>query len=207
MKFVLFVEGHTEHKSLAPFLKRWLDPRLKAPVGITSIRFQGCDEFLKDINRRIGTLFSGKTGDDIMAAIGFLDLYGLRFPKQKKSVAQRFTWAKENIESKVNQPRYRQFFAVHEVEALLLSDPAIFPAPIARTLTKKASNPERINFEEPPAKFLMKLYRKHLRKNYKKTIMGNTLFNKLNPEKVTKKCPYFAKMLNEMLKIAKDHGL
>ncbi len=53
----------------------------------------------------------------------------------------------------------------------------------------------------------MKLYRKHLRKNYKKTIMGNALFNKLNPETVYNKCPYFGKMLNEMLKIAKGNGL
>jgi len=30
MKFILFVEGYTEDKALPQFLKKWLDPRLKA---------------------------------------------------------------------------------------------------------------------------------------------------------------------------------
>ena len=41
MKFVLFVEGHTEKKSIAPFLKRWLDPKLKQSVGFQVVRFDG----------------------------------------------------------------------------------------------------------------------------------------------------------------------
>lgn len=44
MKFVLFVEGHTEQKAVPSFLKRWLDPRLRQPVGIRTVRFDGWGE-------------------------------------------------------------------------------------------------------------------------------------------------------------------
>lgn len=46
MKFVLFVEGDTE-KSLAPFLKRWLDARLTKKIGIQIVKFYGCGELKK----------------------------------------------------------------------------------------------------------------------------------------------------------------
>ena len=41
MKFILFVEEHTEDKALPAFLKRWLDRRLESPVGIQTVRFSG----------------------------------------------------------------------------------------------------------------------------------------------------------------------
>ena len=41
MKFVLFVEGHTEKAALPAFLKRWLDPQLEQRVGLKPVRFEG----------------------------------------------------------------------------------------------------------------------------------------------------------------------
>ena len=41
MKFVLFVEGHTERKALPDFIRRWLDSRLAQRVGIKAVRFEG----------------------------------------------------------------------------------------------------------------------------------------------------------------------
>jgi len=49
MKFVLFVEGYTEEKIIAPFLKRWLDPRLQQRVGIQVVRFDGWAEMVDDL--------------------------------------------------------------------------------------------------------------------------------------------------------------
>lgn len=49
MKFVLFVEGHTEQKAVPSFLKRWLDPKLQQAVGIKSVRFDGWPELVKDV--------------------------------------------------------------------------------------------------------------------------------------------------------------
>lgn len=40
MKFVLFVEGHTEKQALANFLKRWLDPRLDSHIGFQVVRLE-----------------------------------------------------------------------------------------------------------------------------------------------------------------------
>ena len=51
VKFVLFVEGHTERKAIPSFLKRWLDPLLNQNVGIQPVRFEGWSEFRKKIAR------------------------------------------------------------------------------------------------------------------------------------------------------------
>ena len=207
MRFLLFVEGHTEQKALGSFLKRWLDPRLSLPVGITVIRFQGCDQYLGDIHQRAHTSLTGDKSNDIIAVIGLLDLYGLNFPDKLNSVTERYNWVKENIQKNVNHPKFRQFFLVHELEGLLFSDKNIFPDAISRVFPKKALRPETINFDEPPAKLLGKLYKEHINKDYRKTTTGKALFDKLNPEKAYEKCPYFKLMLDEMLHLAKDAGL
>lgn len=41
MKFILLVEGEAEKLAIAEFLKRWLDPQLKQPVGIKVVNFHG----------------------------------------------------------------------------------------------------------------------------------------------------------------------
>ena len=56
MKFVLFVEGDTE-KSLAPFLKRWLDARLTKKIGIQIVKFYGCGEFKKDLKNELNCIY------------------------------------------------------------------------------------------------------------------------------------------------------
>jgi hypothetical protein len=48
MRFILFVEGYTEDKTLPNFLKKWLDPRLTNPIGIRTVRFEGWSELVKD---------------------------------------------------------------------------------------------------------------------------------------------------------------
>jgi hypothetical protein len=48
MKFILFVEGKTEKQAVPEFLKQWLDPQLKQPVGIRAVRFEGWAELLRE---------------------------------------------------------------------------------------------------------------------------------------------------------------
>jgi len=195
MKFIVFVEGHTEEKAIASFLKKWLDKRLDLPAGISVIRFQGNSEYLVDIKDRVHMLFTGKNNQEIIAAIGLLDLYGLDFPEKIESVAKRYEWAKESIEKKVAHPKFKQFFAVHEIESLLFSDISIFPLPISKKITKKILKPETINFNEPPAKLLKRLYKEQLHKVYTKTTTGKSLFDRLNPDTAYQKCPYFKFMM------------
>jgi hypothetical protein len=64
--------------------------------------------------------------------------------------------------------------------------------------------PETVNFNEPPARLLDRLYRDRLRTTYKKIVNGRELFDKLDPEVARAKCPRLAEMLAEMLKMAKD---
>lgn len=177
MKIVLFVEGHTEKKALPEFFKRWLDPRLSEPVGIKVVRFEGWRDYDSEIATKVRLHLSGKTGVDVVAAIGLLDLYGpLFYPRGVSEPAERYVWAKEHFEARVNEPRFRQHFAVHETEAWLLSDRRLFPPEVAAALPGKCARPETVNFDEPPAKLLGRLYREKLRTTYKKTIDGANRF-------------------------------
>ena len=118
MRFVLFVEGYTENKALPQFLKKWLDPQLPNPVGIRTVRFEGWPELVKDAPKKAKMHLTGPNNNEIVAVISLLDLYGPTFyPDFLKESKKRYDWAKKEIEHKVNQPKFFQFFAVHEVEA------------------------------------------------------------------------------------------
>ena len=114
----------------------------------------------------------------MIAVVGLLDLYGasLSYPPNLTADA-KYALAKTELERRVGDPRFRQHFAVHETEAWLLSDPGIFPAAIRDRLANEADRPESVNFEEPPAKLLHRVYRAH-RREYKKVVDGSALLNK-----------------------------
>jgi hypothetical protein len=138
MKFILFVEGHTENKALPQFLKKWLDLRSNKPVGIKTVRFEGWPELVKDAPLKARMHLNGPDKDDIIAVISLLDLYGPTFyPEDCTDSKTRYDWAKKYIEYKVDQPKFFQFFAVHEVEAWLLSEPKIFPLAIQLIFPKQ----------------------------------------------------------------------
>jgi hypothetical protein len=95
------------------------------------------------------------------------------------------------------------FVAVHEIEAWILSQPQLLPASIQNGLPGRSAQPESVNFNEPPAKLLDRLYRTHERSGYKKIVYGSKLFDRLDPSVAYRKCPYLARMLDEMLTMAK----
>lgn len=204
MKFILFVEGHTEDKALPKFLKKWLDPKLTKPVGIKTVRFEGWPELVKDAPLKAKMHLNGPAKDEIIAVISLLDLYGPTFyPQHITASEERYVWAKKYLEDSVAQPKYYQFFAVHEVEAWLLSEPKIFPLTVQRAFTKKIDHPETVNFDEPPAKLLERLYHLHVMRSYKKVVNGRELFGKLDAEAAYKKCPKLKELLDKMLELAK----
>ena len=210
MKFVLLVEGQTESKVIPQFLKRWIEPKLSCTekVRIEPIRFAGSGELLRDVAKRTRTILNDpRSGRDVIAVVSLLDFYGstIQYPKGKDNIDDRCQWAKRDVEGRVDNERFRQFFAVHELEAWLLSQPGIFPADIRTHLPKKV--PETVNSTEPPKALLNRLYRDHTGKNYKVTTDGPNLFSKLNPEEAYRKCPHLQEMLDEMLKLAQEAGL
>lgn len=208
MKFLLFVEGHTEKKALPDFLKRWLDPKLEQKVGIKVVRFDGWSDYRKDTPKKARMYLDSDDRNDIVGVIGLLDLYGPTFyPADKTSAADRYTWAKKNIEDEVARPKFRQHFAVHECEAWLLSHQEVLPDEVKRALPGKCANPEEVNFNEPPKKLLQKLYREKLKSTYKEVTHGAALFASLDPTVAYGKCPRLKAMMDDMLKLAEEAGL
>ncbi|HVA79697.1 MAG TPA: DUF4276 family protein [Candidatus Binataceae bacterium] len=202
MKFVLFVEGETERGALPEFFHRWLDPRLPKRAGIRVVKFEGWRDYDREIEKKVKLNLSGGGGDDVIAAIGLLDLYGLEiFPNSAISVAHRYDFAKDYFERKVGDSRFTQYFAVHEIEALLFSDPEIFPTELRKSV-QAFKHPEEINFDKPPAVRLEKLYREKIKETYKKVTEGYDLFGKLDPEIVCARCPYFKRLLDDILNLA-----
>jgi hypothetical protein len=205
MRFILFVEGYTEDKTLPKFLKKWLDTKLNDPVGIRTVRFEGWPELVKDAPLKAKMHLSGPYKDDIIAVISLLDLYGPTFyPNHLEGCNERYDWAKHYIEDKVNHPKFFQFFAVHEVEAWLLSQPNIFPLKVKNALPKKIQNPETVNFNEPPAKLLERLFPMHMNRSYKKVVNGKELFGKLDPNIAYQKCQKLKELLDKMLELAQQ---
>jgi hypothetical protein len=208
VKFVLFVEGYTEHLVLKKFLARWLNAQLTQTVGIAPVRFDGSAELIRETPAR-AKIYLNSPKQDTLAVIALLDLYGaeLDYPKKLVAANDRYDWGKAHLEDKVKHPQFRQFFAVHELEAWLLSSPAIFPENMRNSIASKSERPEEVNSEEPPADFLKRVYKKFRPgQTYKKTTDGDELFAKIDPEIAAQKCPRLREMLDEMLKIAKAAG-
>ncbi len=200
MRIVLFVEGWTE-RELPAFLKRWLDPRLeKRPVGLKVVRFEGVSNYLSDVARKARLYL---TDEDTLAVFGLLDLYGLPLNLPDLGRDEKIARARQEIEAMIDRPfrdRFHQHFAVHETEAWLLSAPALFPHPVRERLPGKP--PEDINFDEPPSKLLDRLWRQTMKRSYKKIVQARNLFRCLDPEQVYIRCPYFRRMMDEMLQVA-----
>jgi hypothetical protein len=205
MRFVVLAEGQTEKESAAAFIKRWLDPQLTRPVGIQVVTFNGYAEFARKMAVKARMHLEGPKQVEVIAVVGLLDLYGPDFwPPDKTSVDERYVWGKAHLEREVDHERFCMFFAVHEFEAWLLSQPEIFPRSVASALpAAKTAQPERVNFNEPPAKLLDRVYTQATKKNYKKTTYGKQLFAKLDPMVAAQRCPYLKAMLDEMLRRAK----
>ncbi len=202
MKFVLFCEGATEYGALPNFLRRWLNSKLSQRVGIQPVGFNGWAEMVKDSPVKVSLHLRNP---DVIAVVALLDLYGPTFyPAHCTNVSERFEWAKASLEKKVANPRFRQYFAVHDVEAWILSQPEILPLAVRRKLPGKAAKPEIVNFDEPPAYLLNRLYEEATGRSYKKRTYGEELFRQLDPKVVREKCPYFRKLADELVELAEE---
>ncbi|MDY7076170.1 MAG: DUF4276 family protein [Chloroflexota bacterium] len=208
MKFVLMVEGWTEKERVVRgFLKRWLDPRLAQPVGINSVRFKGSSNYISNIASKAELYLAS---EDVVAVIGLLDLYGL--PKRVQQNFARDATVDEKVSSARRQivnlisvdirDRFRQHFAVHEIEAWLLAEPDRLPRGIALTSYQK-DHPETVDFDTPPSRLLNREWRRLFKRNYKEVTEMRNRLPTLDPDKVYQKCPHFREMMDEMLQLAR----
>ncbi len=212
MRFVLLVEGYTEHTAVPDFLRRWINSRdpMRDRVGIDPVNLKGGGKELLDriISKADYYLKGPGQNPNIIAVLGMLDLYNPSFdklwqPMRLNSVEERSDWAVKEISARVAHDRFRMFFAVHEVEAWLLSQPENLHVTLSNTDLAQCRSPEAINFMTPPSKWLNQRYQAQLRKKYKKVVYGNQLFSKLEPDVAYGKCPYLRKMLDEMEVLAR----
>jgi len=200
VKFILLVEGETERKVLPAFLKRWLDEHSSQRVGLKAVKVKD----INDLTKMAQSFIKAPENEDILAVIGLLDLYGLKGvsgesgPDYSKSVME--------IEGEVNHPKFRMFFAVHELEAWLLSQPDIFHRDVRVALKRYAKDPESVDFNKPPSKVLSELYWGKLHKKYKKTTDGTVLFSMLDPHSAHSTCRHLADLLDTMLGLAQKTG-
>jgi hypothetical protein len=209
MKFIFLLEGKTERIGLPAFLQKWLDPKLNQPVGIRTRNMGGCGEFIQDSVSRANKELADPKNGDLIAVIGLLDLYGPQkfYPLHVETVEDRQNWGKHYFEDRVNDPRFRMYFAVHELEAWLLSRPDLFPREISRKFPDKIKHPENVNFDTPPGKLLDSLYYQNVKRHYNKVVDGGNFFERLDPNDVHQKCPYFRAMMDELLQLAHKAGL
>ena len=147
-KIALFVEGDSERgdarrSTLPDFFHRWLDPQLPAQslVGITAEKFHGVSNYLDDLAQKVEIFLSDRGANFV---IGLVDLYGLppsRIDLSKCSTIQeKIATARTRITDIVPErfrSRFRQHFAVHEVEAWLLAYPEVWPAAVRDQILKR----------------------------------------------------------------------
>ncbi|MBM4001431.1 MAG: DUF4276 family protein [Planctomycetes bacterium] len=207
MKFILLAEGATEIIAVAGLLKRWLDSRLtKEKVRVEPVPLGGWANFRKEVVKRAQAHLDGPERREIIAVIGLLDLYGPTFwPRHCRTFKERHDWGVKHFEKAVRRAKFRMFFAVHEVEAWILSQPEMFPIEVRASVAKLATKPEEVNFDHPPSKRLSDLYNAKTGRSYKKTTDGKALFQKLDPDMAAGKCPGLQAMLSEMLRLAENH--
>jgi hypothetical protein len=79
----------------------------------------------------------GPASQDIWEATGLLGLGPTIFP-EGLSASRRYEWGTDKIERDVGHRKFRMFFAVHEIEAWILSQPAILPAGVGEGLPGQA---------------------------------------------------------------------
>ena len=204
MKFVLFVEGDTEKDVLPHLLKRCLEPQLNRPIGVRPVNFHGWANLWRDFRQKADFYLRGRgNGPDIFAVVSLIYLYGPQFfPRHLKTAEERYTWAKAKAETEVGHERFRQFFAVHELEAWLLSEAGIFPKEVRKDIETLSAMPEEVNFVQPPKKRLDDIYEHRLKRRYQPRVDGAKLFRQLNPVVVQDKCPRFSAMIDELIKLA-----
>lgn len=197
MKLALYVEGSTE-QAIPAFIKRWLDRQLPQPISIPAVPFRGAPDYLKNFASRVRLALGERKID---GAIGLIDFYGSGLPYRGDTIREQYQWARQLLQSQLNDTRFIQHFAVHETEAWLLSEPSIFPSAIVKDLP--TVDPEAINSSHPPASILRDLYHRKLGKKYKKPIEGASLFSKLDPNIAYERCPHLKLLLDDVLALAR----
>ena len=197
MRFILIVEGDTEKRSIEGLIRKHLAEKTRKNIGVTAININGYGNFFRDLPQKVKKYLTGPDKEEIIAIAGLMDLYKTPYAREvNRSIRERILQGTQLFEDSVKQDRFRMFFAVHEYEAWLLSDVEKFDPAIKGRIASHARNPEEVNTDEPPSKYLKRIYSEYLHREYKKTVDGKVLMGRVDPQKVYEKCPNYRVMID-----------
>ncbi len=205
MRIILIVEGDTEKRSIEGLIRRQLLEMTGKKIGVTAINVNGYGNFFHDIPQRVKKYLTGPDRDEILAVAGLMDLYKSPYARDvHRPVSDRVIEGTRLFEESVRQDRFRMFFAVHEYEAWLLSDVEKFDPAIRSRIASHARYPEEVNTDEPPSKYLKRLYSEYLHREYKKTVDGTVLMGRIDPQRVYDQCPNYRAMIDFFVSLVEN---
>lgn len=199
-KIVLYCEGHTEEDVLKPLLNQYLKELREVQCALEIDNLKGVGQ----IKREIGDATRRDlTQSGVIAVFALVDLYGSGFDTVAK--------VKAELRRRV-PPEYRDRFhphlAVHEIEAWIFAVPQVLNEWLGTTI-KPFPNPETINTQNPPAKLLEELTRRHKQSRVPtKRSMAQRLFAKISSQEayvneIYSKCKHFKAFVDDLRQTAR----
>lgn len=201
MRVVLLVEGDTEKRSVPHLLRRALEGRGVPNIGVDAVSCVGSANVIAGLPDQVRRIFNGPRRGDVAAIVCLLDVKGLPEALRRGSVDESCEAVRRHVVASVSDRRVRAHFAVHEVEAWILGDEEVLPAPVRDALPNRARHPERVNDQEPPSKLLGRLYRRHVLRDYKKIVDGTHLLSKADPARIENTCPHFKALIDDLRRL------
>ncbi len=175
-RFVFIVEGKTEKESLRAFLANCLSWRGVAGVGIKILGKDSASKVFHEGPKLAGELLNAKDGESILAVYTLLDIFNAGiFPETGMSIEDRVAWGRDSMQQRFLHPRYRHYFAVHELEAWLLADTANLPAKMRADLRQHQAHPEQVNDKTSPSNLISASHLRQFNRKYSKPVHGRPL--------------------------------
>lgn len=158
--------------------------------------------FLRKIGRVVENTLSLGEADRVF---GLMDLYGtvIPYPAGLHVPEARAEYLQNHLKRLVPEtyrPHFHPHVAVHELEAWLLADESGLIGRLRHSVPPWP-NPEKVNFDKPPAAHVNELFRRHLKMTYGKAVDGGRLFGKINPDIVMNKCPHFKLFIDDLMTV------
>src|SRR5437879_2475899 len=97
MNLIVLAESKSEARTLNDFLNRWIARHSKTNVRVKVFQFSGSGNLLRNLKSRADDYFRAPNGDQIIAVIALVDLYGLEgIPADRNSVQERVDWVRQH---------------------------------------------------------------------------------------------------------------
>lgn len=197
---LILVEGQTEERFvkdvLAPSLAEhgvYVVPKiLVTKIVKAGANFKGGVTSFSHFERDLRLLLRDSSATMVTTMI---DLYGLPddFPAISQTrelpYSERVAALTETLRQHFNDQRFRPYFSTHEFEAIILPFLEVVAKATGGVVPASSlavSDPESVNFINPPSKRLRALFG-----NYRKALHGPTVTRRIGLPELRRRCPLF----------------